>query len=195
MSSILHSSPSPSPRKLNFFDDDNTDDGDTASQHSISLSSRPTTPPISEEQSGVKKEHFLEKVDVSKTPLASEAFKLASFRRDSDRWSRPLSPNSYLLNQNISTYSPSNESGQSSVIYPPPPLRLDTEVASMASVSSSSSKKARPESMLLELPKGPIVPGIALVDFNHLVSVVLCVFDILCCGSVLTVMMRFMAVY
>ena len=70
--------------------------------------------------------------------------------------------------------------------YPPPPIGVslvnrDESRDSMASyapsvasnstdASTTYSKKARPESLLLMQPKGPIVCGIALVDFNHLVS-------------------------
>ncbi|KAF9013167.1 transport protein Avl9-domain-containing protein [Cyathus striatus] len=41
---------------------------------------------------------------------------------------------------------------------------------SVSSFSSGSSRKARPESLLVTPPKGPLVLGIALVDFNHLVG-------------------------
>ena len=57
-----------------------------------------------------------------------------------------------------------------SIKYPPTPLRQESDAASMMSHASSSSRKARPESALIEPPIGPIVPGIALVDFNHLVG-------------------------
>lgn len=57
--------------------------------------------------------------------------------------------------------------------YPPRALDLGRELSrqSMFSTASGSSysKKARPESMLTG-PKGPLVLGIALVDFNHLVG-------------------------
>ena len=53
--------------------------------------------------------------------------------------------------------------------YPPSQFSVD-DTESMVSFASSSSKKARPESNLLEPPEGPLVPGICLVDFNHLVS-------------------------
>ena len=56
--------------------------------------------------------------------------------------------------------------------YPPPPLQKPDSsresVASFASGSTSYSRKARPESMLVTHP-GPLILGIALVDFNHLV--------------------------
>jgi hypothetical protein len=56
--------------------------------------------------------------------------------------------------------------------YPPQPIQKPDSRASVASFASSSttySKKARPESILVD-HNSPIVLGIALVDFNHLVS-------------------------
>jgi len=54
-------------------------------------------------------------------------------------------------------------------IYPPaqPWSPGRSSVASVATSTSSYSKKARPESLLPDAPKGPLVLGIALVDFNH----------------------------
>ncbi|KAI0715621.1 transport protein Avl9-domain-containing protein [Cerioporus squamosus] len=50
-------------------------------------------------------------------------------------------------------------------------LKSDTDsIASFGSASTSYSKKARPESLLVQPTKGPLVLGIALVDFNHLVG-------------------------
>jgi hypothetical protein len=43
-------------------------------------------------------------------------------------------------------------------------------VASLATSTSSYSKKVRPESLLIDPPKGPLILGIALVDFNHQVG-------------------------
>lgn len=59
----------------------------------------------------------------------------------------------------------------SPMTYPPPPLQKPDpreSVASFASGSTTYSKKARPESMLVR-HEGPLILGIALVDFNHLV--------------------------
>ncbi|EKM52115.1 uncharacterized protein PHACADRAFT_128297 [Phanerochaete carnosa HHB-10118-sp] len=57
--------------------------------------------------------------------------------------------------------------------YPPPPLQKPDSsresIASFASGSTSQSRKARPESMLVT-HRGPLVLGIALVDFNHQVG-------------------------
>jgi hypothetical protein len=60
-----------------------------------------------------------------------------------------------------------------SATYPPrPPFEARESRMSLFSnstESSSVSKKARPESMIMG-PKGPLVLGLALVDFNHLVG-------------------------
>ncbi|KAI0073472.1 hypothetical protein K474DRAFT_196478 [Panus rudis PR-1116 ss-1] len=63
----------------------------------------------------------------------------------------------------------------SSMSYPPPPIQQPVappgtaDAESVTSLSSSYSKKARPESLLVNLPSGRLVVGLALVDFNHLV--------------------------
>ena len=54
--------------------------------------------------------------------------------------------------------------------------RRATDMESLASGATGSSsgtggRKTRPESMLVEPPDGPLVLGVALVDFNHIVSV------------------------
>ncbi|CAL1712096.1 unnamed protein product [Somion occarium] len=63
------------------------------------------------------------------------------------------------------------------VTYPPKPIQIATpdrqSVASFATSSSgatSYSKKARPESLLVQIPEGRLVIGMALVDFNHLIE-------------------------
>lgn len=50
-----------------------------------------------------------------------------------------------------------------------------TDMESLASAATGSSsgtsgRKTRPESMLVQPPDGPLVLGVALVDFNHIVS-------------------------
>jgi hypothetical protein len=53
--------------------------------------------------------------------------------------------------------------------YPPPPLGVvDPEVESTTS-SLSYARKDRPESLIIDLKSGPLILGVALVDFNHLV--------------------------
>jgi len=66
-------------------------------------------------------------------------------------------------------------------MYPPlSPQR--SSVASFATSTSSYSKKARPESLLMDPSNGPLVLGIALVDFNHQVR---------CYNSVLTTVVQY----
>ncbi|KAF9054829.1 transport protein Avl9-domain-containing protein [Panaeolus papilionaceus] len=61
------------------------------------------------------------------------------------------------------------DKGTKPVTYPPtPPNRDDT--MSISSFASTSSRKARPESLLITPTSDPIVLGVALVDFNHLVG-------------------------
>ncbi|KAL4242842.1 hypothetical protein ABKN59_011264 [Abortiporus biennis] len=72
-----------------------------------------------------------------------------------------------------STTSVLTPSSSSSTTYPPLSLSHDLDrdsVASFGSGSTTYSKKARPESLLLQGLKGPLVLGLALVDFNHLVG-------------------------
>ena len=51
--------------------------------------------------------------------------------------------------------------------YPPTPPRDDT--MSISSFASTSSRKARPESLIIAPTNDPLVLGVALVDFIHLV--------------------------
>lgn len=55
------------------------------------------------------------------------------------------------------------------VTYPPINPNADDNVSITSLTSTASSRKARPESLLVTPPEGPLVLGIALVDFNHLV--------------------------
>lgn len=54
------------------------------------------------------------------------------------------------------------------VTYPPSPPNRDDAI-SITSFASTSSRKARPESLLINPTTEPLVLGVALVDFNHLV--------------------------
>ncbi|KAF9448726.1 hypothetical protein P691DRAFT_800360 [Macrolepiota fuliginosa MF-IS2] len=54
--------------------------------------------------------------------------------------------------------------------YPPTIPNRDDTISISSLTSTTSSRKARPESLLVTSPKGPLVLGIALVDFNHLVG-------------------------
>lgn len=72
--------------------------------------------------------------------------------------------------------SPSLPQSPPTATYPPKPVQQPMSdrqsIASFATNSSGAttySKKARPESLLVQMPEGRLVLGIALVDFNHLV--------------------------
>lgn len=124
------------------YDDDDLSDADTASQRSISLSSPSHTRPPSAAQSfqGTKT------TDIP-VPIAVQS-------------PSPAIPS-----------TPSPPVTPPTASYPPPPLQKPDSRGSIASFALSSmsySKKARPESVLVN-HNGPIVLGIALVDFNHLV--------------------------
>ncbi len=152
------------------------DDADTASQRSISLSS----PQISPRNSTLD--------DITPQPSGSA---LASFTNpfykrishattlDTDSYSGIDTSSSYT--HEIGPHETPNTSAPSSIYeedkdvrdsrlptYPPTPLHRDSTV-SLSSFASTSSRKARPESLIVAEEKGPLILGIALVDFNHLV--------------------------
>jgi len=87
---------------------------------------------------------------------------------------RPLSsansdaiPSPFIPRELPSIYDDSRVSSLNT--YPPMPSKADRESIKSFASGSSYARKTRPESLLLEPPDGPIVQGIALVDFNHLV--------------------------
>lgn len=151
-------------------DDDFFDDNDTASQRSISLSSPPTSPKP-------EPETF---TSLPMSPASPEAF-VRAFELDTDQdteSSSAYTPDTAALQwkqQSARASTPPMESaivGQSSHVYPPAPVgvREDTESIASFATGSSTTKKVERESMLLTPPSGPLVLGIALVDFNHLVG-------------------------
>ncbi|KAF7364855.1 UDENN domain-containing protein [Mycena venus] len=148
----------PPPDVRSFLAPTDDDDGDTASQRSISLSS-PAVSPRNSVQNPSK--HFDHR--------ASHPYTL-----DTDMSSEP--DDSSMYTHEIGVPESPNTSAAPSVFEEPkdtsmptyPPSRGDTE--SIASVASGSSRKARPESMIVLSGDRPLVLGIALVDFNHLVG-------------------------
>ena len=149
-------------------DDDFFDDNDTASQRSISLSSPPASP-------SPEPDTF---TSLPMSPTSPKAF-VRAFELDTNQdILEPDPPSAYSPDPATSQWNqqpakeltPAIESafvGQPSHMYPPTPAGVhgDTE-----SVTSSTSKKAQRESILLSPPNGPLVLGIALVDFNHIVG-------------------------
>lgn len=142
--------PPPHRTETSAFDDS---DADTASQRSISLSSPAHSPrqstsfPSSTSTKRASEPHTLD------TDLSSEADDLSLYnRRESP--STSVAPSIYDDTSALPTY--------------PPSLPGDTD-----SIASTSSRKARPESLLMNL-SAPLVLGVALVDFNHLVRLPSC---------------------
>ncbi|KZT27431.1 hypothetical protein NEOLEDRAFT_1060681 [Neolentinus lepideus HHB14362 ss-1] len=157
-------------------DDSDGDDNETASQKSISLSSPAVSPRHSTLAPTPAQSHF--------TPPSPP---LSAYKRDS----QPNTIDTDLTSEtdNTSLYAATRDSSISSATtslydqedhsksdglstYPPPPLPSagGDSVTSFSSRSSSYSKKARPESTIFEATAGPLILGIALVDFNHLVG-------------------------
>lgn len=166
----LSSSPVTPSHPRNFLADDHEDDDE--SQRSISL----TSPPDSPRNSGT-----FNAISLHDDPFPSTPSKPHSFVVDSASSSTfvasPVLSRSSTLDKTIHSL-PTTEIGidnaydEASPSPPPlptyPPPSNDTD--SIASFASGSSRKARPESLLMDPPTGPLVLGVALVDFNHLVS-------------------------
>lgn len=150
--------------------DENDDaDADTASQRSIPLSSPPLSPRRDSSAVLHARDFFARRasqedsIDIdfnSETDDVSDSFSDRNARRTSSITS--AAPSAVLHEE--PKYNTALD-----VTYPPTPSSVTTDVDSFTSAASSYSKKARPESMLLQPPEGPLVLGIALVDFNHLV--------------------------
>ncbi|KAJ6582813.1 transport protein Avl9-domain-containing protein [Mycena sp. CBHHK59/15] len=124
------------------------DDADTASQRSI----RSLRPQFLQE---IRSKH-------RRTPLILFQPCLASLHSDTDLSSEP-DDSSITVGVRRATAK-----DLATTTYPPSPPKGDAE--SIASFASGSSRKTRPESMLVIPSDRPLVLGIALVDFNHLVG-------------------------
>lgn len=167
-------------------------DGDTASQRSIALSSPPHSPRISIPLDLAQEEHRPE----PQTPVKFIRESLALSKRNTldTQFSSDVDDDRSLFTRRleegespISSIAPSVDDREKfpsaplvapALASPPPPRpsagirgKSDTEsVMSFGSEGTSYSKKARPESLLPQATQGPLVLGIALVDFDHLVG-------------------------
>jgi hypothetical protein len=145
------------------------DDADTASQHSISFSSSPaasprdsTFPELSVVDPSRRRPHpYIVSTETSEpddTSLyngrSSSVTSHSEPSLDGPAKAVPPTPLTAALRSNV---------------YPPAQIQSPghSSVASFETTTSSYSKKARPESLLPDPPKGPLVLGVALVDFNH----------------------------
>ncbi|KAG9315875.1 transport protein Avl9-domain-containing protein [Chiua virens] len=153
--------------------DGNLSDGDgdaeTASQRSIPLSAPPhsprsVTPPLRAEDIFARRNSQVESIEIdfnSETDEVSDSYSDLDARRASSITS--AAPSTFSQPEPPKAHS-------TPVTYPPTPSSGTTDVDSFTSATSTYSRKVRPESMLLQPPRGPLVLGIALVDFNHLVG-------------------------
>lgn len=169
---VEHDAASKDPKHAAHRDDNESDiDAETASQRSIPLSSPPRSPrvvttPLRAQDFFSKRDSQGESIEIdfgSETDEVSDSHSDADVRRASSITSAepPTSP------------QPGPSKTNATPVTYPPTFPSDTaDVDSLTSAASTYSRKARPESMLLQPPAGPLVLGIALVDFNHLVRLV-----------------------
>jgi hypothetical protein len=150
-------------------DNESDADAETASQRSISLSSAPVSPyagttPLRAQEFFARRDSQVDSIEIdfsSETDEVSDSHSELDLRRASSVTSAAASVTFSRLDETKTYDSP--------VTYPPTPSSGATDAESFTSAASTYSRKARPESMLLQPPEGPLVLGIALVDFNHLV--------------------------
>jgi hypothetical protein len=148
------------------------DDADTASQHSISFSSSPAASPrdstfseLSIVDASRRRPH---PYIVSTESSAPDDTSLYNGRSSSITSHGEPSLDSPAKTLKTVPPTPLTAALQNNV-YPPAQIQSPghSSVASFETTASSYSKKARPESLLPDPPKGPLVLGVALVDFNH----------------------------
>ncbi|CAK5270526.1 unnamed protein product, partial [Mycena citricolor] len=141
------------------------DDADTASQRSISLSSPAVSPRNSLQNHGTS--HRASHPYTLDTDLSSEPDDSSSvYTHDMGMQESPNTSVAPSVIEEPRDAFPTSKTMMPT--YPPSPPRGDA--ASIASVASGSSRKARPESMIVLPGDKPLILGIALVDFNHLVG-------------------------
>lgn len=155
--------PTHAPEISQEFDDESAD---TASQESVSLSSAPPSNRNSLANSDPRQsftKHSSEDYSLKKSSITSRRIGLSDEGRSSMSSRRTSELNEEILQPatRLSTSTPVHAT------YPPKPPPDDT--MSISSLASTSSRKARPESLLIHPTVEPLILGIALVDFNHLV--------------------------
>ncbi|THV02974.1 hypothetical protein K435DRAFT_775155 [Dendrothele bispora CBS 962.96] len=190
-------SPPPSAHDIRNFlrADHDDDDGDTASQRSISLSSPAASARNSMTTTSFKHSDLLAQLQPALS--TSESSPSSRSTPDSKRESRPVTVDTEFsseigddvsIHHAIGTEESPNTSAAPSVFeeesskglkeevedaivapatYPPTLLRSPS---SDTESTTSMARKARPESVLLQPPPGKLVLGIVLVDFNHVVG-------------------------
>ncbi|KAM6494439.1 Transport protein Avl9 domain containing protein [Amanita muscaria] len=177
MATVLPSSP-PQEQDTHKYLQQSDDDGDTASQRSISLSSTHVSPRNSSTIDDITphpssyavtslSNAFLKRTSHATTldtDLSSEADGASLYTHETGPHETPST------SATPSIYEEDTASrGSQRPTYPPIPLHRESSV-SLSSFTSTSSRKTRPESLIIPEPTGPLILGIALVDFNHLVG-------------------------
>ncbi|CAA7262871.1 unnamed protein product [Cyclocybe aegerita] len=170
MASTLLPPPSPTTLKQrNSVRESDDEDADTASQLSISLSSPPRSQRNSTASSDPRQSFASQSSSsisnrqsgsfVVLTPEESETSSVT--KAVEETMATPSLPPPVVASIPQPDFRP--------VSYPPMPPSRDDAV-SISSFASTSSRKARPESLLITPTSDPLVLGVALVDFNHLVG-------------------------
>ncbi|KAF9527500.1 transport protein Avl9-domain-containing protein [Crepidotus variabilis] len=180
--------PPPSPKssdERNFGRESDDEDADTASQRSISLSS----PPLSKRNSVTSsdpRQSFATRSSEGSSSLHRDSTTLSGFRGIDIEEDDSVAAFSRRLMESEDDGFPSAALASSAtalpsviestprefqpVTYPPKPPKTADDAISISSFASTSSRKARPESLLIQPSNDPLILGVALVDFNHLVG-------------------------
>ncbi|KAG6812310.1 hypothetical protein H0H92_003483 [Tricholoma furcatifolium] len=172
MSSFL---PEPSPAPVHdihsfLSNDTDDDDADTASQRSISLSS-----PSGSTRNSMMDEYATQgKFSDQFSRRESQPYTVDTGFESEDSRSVFSRSNAHDDTPDSSAapsvYEESKNYDDIPIPTYPPTMSRGDDRASMSSTASASSRKTRPESLLVELSNGPIIHGVALVDFNHLIG-------------------------
>lgn len=165
--------PPPSPPKSNARElsrESDDESADTASQKSVSLSS----PPHSKRNSRASNFDPRQSISTQSSGYSSNrglsiSSKLGSPEIARNFLSRRMSEEGVAAAIPVVGRLPSGgiPAEFKLATYPPKPQADDT--MSISSFASTSSRKARPESLLIQPTTEPLILGVALVDFNHLV--------------------------
>lgn len=154
--------------------EDSDGDAETASQHSVPLDSAHASPlralntPLRTQEFFARRDSQGDSIEID---FNSEPDDVSDSKSELDTHRKSSSVASQTQSAAIPPLQTNEEKPRpASITYPPTPSSGITDSDSFASAASSYSKKARPESMLLQPPEGPLILGIALIDFNHLVG-------------------------
>lgn len=183
MASSLLPPPSPTTSARRAFSRESDDeDADTASQRSISLSSPPLSKRNSVASSDPRRAFASHSSEGSDSSNRGSQLDLQLHNEKEDaataftrRIMESEDNEALAYEKSRSTIPLAIESTPKEfkpVTYPPSPPKLADDAISISSFASTSSRKARPESLLIRPTSDPLILGVALVDFNHLVRVI-----------------------